>query len=64
MLRKAASKIKLKKKKGEKGDDNKMKLTSCKTSLARYLLSPSSTCGLFTLVTWPRSPGDKSDIGI
>lgn len=33
--------------------------TSCKTSLARYLLSPSSTWGLFTLVTWPRSPGER-----
>lgn len=30
--------------------------TSCRTSFARKRLSPSSTCGLDTRVTWPRSP--------
>jgi hypothetical protein len=30
--------------------------TSCKISLARKQLSPSSTLGLLMDVTWPRSP--------
>lgn len=38
--------------------------TSWRTSFARNLLSPSSTCGLVTVVTWPRSPDTEEIVKI
>lgn len=37
-------------------------VTSCRTSFARKRLSPSSTCGLDTRVTWPRSPAKAKKV--